>query len=57
MTYPVDIIWHARIGSVSAGMVPSTGFPLVDPLPSPLSAPVRTDLFEGFPGTVFLVVV
>ena len=52
MAYPVDIAWHARIGPVSAGMVPSTGFPLVDLLPSPLSAPVRTGLFEGFPGTM-----
>jgi len=52
LTYPVDVAWHARIGAVSAGMVPSTGFPLVGPLSSPLSAPVGTGLFEGFLGTM-----
>lgn len=52
MTYPGNITGHVLIGTVSDDMVLSTGFPLVGPLSSPLSAPGKPGLFERFPGTM-----
>ena len=52
MTYSVDINWHTLFGTVSESMFLSTEFPLVGPLPSPLSVPVIPGLFERFLGTM-----
>ena len=52
MTYSVDITWPTVFGAVSESMFLSAEFPLVGPLPSPLSVPGMPSLFERFLGTM-----